>query len=113
MLELVDRMDQMPGHCMLCNSQPAEADGKPKPAVFAAGVDVNWGDAAYVCEECGVVIGKLFGMITPEKAEELETRNSFLEKQNKKLQKKLDKITAKARALIEGKKAEKELANES
>jgi hypothetical protein len=106
-------MDQQPGICASCHSQPANEDGVPKPAVLAVGVDINWGDSLYLCEECVFVAGELLGMLRAEKAEELKTRNKFLEKQNKKLQKKLEKAKTIARDVIAGKKAEKELANES
>lgn len=111
MLERVEVMSESPGTCAACGSQPSDEEGNPKPAIEAVGVDVDWGNSLYLCEECVFVAGELLGMVTKDKAEILTSRNKFLEKQNKKLQKKIEKISTKAKALIAGKKAEKELAN--
>lgn len=112
MLERVEMMEEQPGVCAACGCQPSDEEGVPKPAILASGVDINWGDSLYLCEECVFVAGELLGMMRVEKATELKSRNKFLEKQNEKLIKKAQKAKDIASRVLAGKKAEKELANE-
>jgi NAD(P)H-nitrite reductase large subunit len=57
-LQLVDGMEQQPNCCTICGCNPTE-EGKAKKAIFASGVDVDWGNALYICMECAELIADL------------------------------------------------------
>lgn len=98
MFKLVDTMEQSPSHCVVCRGRPANHDGE-LPSVLAPGVDVNFGEALYICAECGPIIGKLFGLVDKETHKELRETHRValrdlhaLENEAAELKEKLDRI---------------------
>lgn len=91
-LELVKGMELIPHACVLCANNPAdEITGEQQEAIFAPGVDVNWGDSVYICNSCGQIIADLLGRSTTKGFDELKTRLEGLERAYAKLQKKHQK----------------------
>jgi len=65
-LVIVHAMELSPYTCLLCSTNPVDDDGNPKKSIFAEGVDVDWGNSVYICEECGDLIVDLMGRSTKE-----------------------------------------------
>lgn len=64
-LEVVKGMELTPNACVLCGSNPVDdVTGEQQPAVFAPGVDVDWGGSVYICWECCNIIADLCGRVT-------------------------------------------------
>jgi|SRR5450755_2614311 len=61
---LTTGMPLQPCTCLLCGTTPMEDDGTLKRAIFAEGVDVDWGNSVYICWECGELIADLVGRVT-------------------------------------------------
>lgn len=67
-LEVVQGMELTPQACCLCANNPVdEATGEQQPAIFAPGVDFNWGDSAYICWSCVGIIADLADRVPIEK----------------------------------------------
>jgi hypothetical protein len=110
-LELVDKMTQVPATCLLCHNSPVDEtreDRRPLPAVFAPGLDVNWGESVYICAGCAGLIADLIGRRSGADFEKIESRKDFLEKRMKKVSAELDTTKARLDKIVEGKKAVKE-----
>jgi hypothetical protein len=45
------------------------------------GIDYNWGDSGYLCEDCGGKVAMLFEWISPDKKNDLEARIEKLQEQ--------------------------------
>jgi outer membrane murein-binding lipoprotein Lpp len=98
-------------HCTFCHGVPREdgvLEGGPLPGVTAQGVDVNWGDNLYICQDCIRVAGELIGMIPTVKAEKLEKQIDFRNKQVEKLQAQNEKLQAQMDAMLAGAQAARE-----
>jgi len=70
---LVETMTLAPNTCMCCGkgNTPDGVTGKVGP--FAdLGVDYNWGDSAYLCEDCVGKLAILFDWISPDTKKDLE-----------------------------------------
>jgi hypothetical protein len=78
-LELVVGMELTPQACVLCANNPIdEATGQQQEAIFAPGVDVNWGDSVYICKSCGEIIADLLGRTTKKGFDRLKDENEEL-----------------------------------
>lgn len=84
-LERVSAMTEQPNCCTLCGSTPTDNDGQLKPAIFASGVDVDWGNAVYICWECGEIISDLMGRATRFGFDELEGKYNALKAEHDEL----------------------------
>lgn len=87
-LTIVHGMELQPNTCLLCNSNPVDDEGNQKRAIFAEGVDVDWGNSVYICEECADLIADLVGRSTREGFDRLV-------QEVEELQEKYDELLAK------------------
>jgi hypothetical protein len=87
---------------------PSDDEGEPYPAAFAGGVDIDWGNALYVCRTCARVIGKLFGMMTPEGSEQLRGDYDKLSEEHAELMEEHEALKDKVRRMTDGARARKE-----
>lgn len=79
-LVVVKGMELSPNACVLCGSNPGDENtGEPKKAIFAEGVDIDWGNSVYICWECGNVIADIVGRSTKEGFDKLEADNEELQ----------------------------------
>jgi hypothetical protein len=83
-------------------------NGKPKKAIDL-NVDVDWGDNAYLCDECIEVICDLWGRVTVEDHEKVKRELKELTISHRKLQERYDRLHDRAKQVIRGKKAERKL----
>jgi hypothetical protein len=110
-LELVTKMTQSPATCLLCHNSPVDEtreDRRPLPAIFAPGLDVNWGESVYICAGCVGLMADLMDRPAQAEVEKIESRKDFLEKRMKKVSAELDTTKARLDKIIAGKKAVKE-----
>lgn len=106
-LERVTGMGLTPHACVLCAGNPVdELTGKQKDAVFAPGVDVNWGNSVYICEECVDVIAELFGRVSEEDHSLLLVKHADLAAEFEKLQATNERLENLLKKAVEGKRAE-------
>lgn len=107
-LELTKGMPLIPHACVLCANNPVdEQTGGQQEAVFAPGVDVNWGDSVYICDSCCQIIADLKGRVTVEGFDKLEAENEKLKKAYSKLEKDHEKAKALLDRIADGKAAVK------
>lgn len=88
---LVERMTDHPPNCMFCGkgNTPDGDTGEIGP-FLATPIDRNWGDSCYICEDCGVAIGAMFGAITPDEAQDMERQLKAKNKEIHELNAELD-----------------------
>src|SRR6266571_3292992 len=86
-LEVVKGMAEIPHHCVICGSNPMdEITGEQQEAIFAPGVDVNWGDSVYLCKSCVEIMADLFGRVTKEGFDKLTAKHEKLKEEHARLQ---------------------------
>jgi hypothetical protein len=108
-MELVEAMSKQPGICLVCGGNPPDPiDSRRQMPAIDLDVDVNWGDNAYLCNECASLVSDLIGrpkvdvyMKVKKKVEELREENEALTAENEQLNSRLHRI-------VEGAKARKE-----
>jgi hypothetical protein len=85
-LEIVQGMELQPNTCLLCSNNPVdEMTGDQKKAIFAGGVDVDWGNSVYICWECGHLIADLVGRSTKEGFDKVVAEKDELQAQYNEL----------------------------
>ena len=84
--KLVTGMPLQPHACIACGQNPSDVEGRPKEALFAEAVDVDWGNSVYLCASCQNVIVELVTGKTIEEVEKLkdELKSSRREFQEEK-----------------------------
>lgn len=87
-LEIVTGMPLQPSCCTLCGGNPIdESTGEQIKAIYASGVDIDWGNSVYICWECGHLIADLVGRSTKEGFDKLlEENDEWREKYEKLLE---------------------------
>lgn len=86
-IDLVPNMKKAPGKCVCCNTTPTDPHtGNPKPAIDL-NVDVDWGNNAYLCEECVNVICDLWGRVDEDTHDRLRKDYEDLRNRHTRLQK--------------------------
>lgn len=109
----VQGMKLKPYNCAGCGQTPmtgterGSEDG-PKQAYFCEGVDINWGDALYICDSCARVIGQLAGFIEPDQADDLQRTIDRLEEELKETTEDRDTLQNRIDRMLDGKAAIKE-----
>lgn len=92
-------------HCTFCRGVPRDDDNEPLPGATAEGVDVNWGDNLYICQDCIAIGGELIGMLTPVESEKLRKQIEFRNRQVEKLQGQIQKLEDRVERMLTGAKA--------
>lgn len=109
-LEIVKGMALTPQACVLCANNPVdEATGEQQEAIFAPGVDVNWGDSVYICDSCCQIIADLKGRVTTEGFDKLTARYDELLQEHIDLEEKHEKAKAFIERIKDGNKAVKDV----
>ena len=88
---LVETMTQAPNSCMVCGrgNVPDRETGQLGP-FLALGIDYNWGDSGYLCEDCAGKAAILFGWISPDTKMEMLRQIKRLETQIHNLEGEID-----------------------
>src|SRR4051812_40602833 len=81
-MRLVERMTGSPPNCFNCGkgNTPDGDTGEIGPFLDLQR-EVNWDDDVYLCEDCALEIGAIFGMKTPDEVQDLERAVRKLKKQ--------------------------------
>lgn len=109
-LEVVKGMELTPQACVLCANNPVdEATGEQQDAIFAPGVDVNWGNAVYICASCVEIMADLWGRVTKEGFDKLTTEYEALLEQHEHLETEHEKAKALLERVADGRRAEKQI----
>jgi len=88
---LVETMTMAPNCCMVCGrgNVPDRETGQIGP-FLNLGIDYNWGDSGYFCEDCTGKAAVLFGWISPDTKNDLERQIKKLENQVHDLHSEMD-----------------------
>ena len=87
---LVERMIDTPPYCMFCGCGNVEDENGDIGPFLSTPIDRNWGDSCYICEDCGVAIGSMFGSVSPDEAKDLRREIKSLQKEAHELNAELD-----------------------
>lgn len=109
MFQLTDGMPLQPNVCLTCGGTPTNDDGTPKKAIFAEGVDVDWGNSVYICWECSELIADLVGRATRSGFDALEARHEALLEAHAELEVAHERQEALIDKIREGSAAQKTL----
>lgn len=113
-LEKVKGMALIPHACVLCANNPVEEQtGEQQEAIFAPGVDVNWGDSVYICKSCVEIMADLFGRVTVEGFDKLTEKYETLKVEHEILEVNHERAKSLLARIGEGKKALKEAQEEN
>lgn len=104
-LVLITGMPLEPHSCVCCGGGPRDADNEIVEAVFAEGVDINWGDSVYICKVCSQVIAELWGFTSPDDTEKLKATIKSLEDYEERF----NNLNEKVRKMLEGARARKDV----
>lgn len=106
-MEVVPNMSLPPGHCGICRKTPMDARGNPEP-VIKTGVDVNWGEELYICNDCATVIGILAELEDMDVVAKIRADLAQAEKAVEDLTEERDTLQARIDRMIDGAKARRE-----
>ena len=102
-------MPEQPNCCLTCGGTPSNDDGTQKPAIYADGVDVDWGNSVYICWDCGELIADLMGRATRGGFDDLTEKYEELKAQHEELLEEHEKQEALIEKIREGSAAQKTL----
>lgn len=108
-LKITKGMSEPPNACCICGGNGTNSKGGQADAIYAPGVDIDWGGSLYICMECADVIADLICRSTREGFDKLQAKNKVLEDQVKQMTVLIEhqgELIAKVR---EGAKAQKTL----
>lgn len=97
-----------PPNCLVCRrgNTPDDPDSPQDFWALDLERDVNWGDPAYICKYCCILIGIEAGMVDAEQIADLETKIRDQRKKIHDLQAKLEQRERRLKTIVRGKKAE-------
>jgi hypothetical protein len=85
-LKRVTGMELIPHACVMCSNNPVdEVTGQQQDAIFAPGVDVNWGDSVYICKSCVEIMSDLFDRVSFEEHRKLKEEYEDLKEEHEDL----------------------------
>jgi hypothetical protein len=111
---VVPAMHLKPYRCIACGSTPRDTSHPKRPqlqAYFAEGIDVNYGDSVFLCEECVKVLGQLRGMVDVDVHEKLIKLHDGLVRAHQKLVEEYDTQESRIERMLDGVKAKKEVTS--
>jgi aminoglycoside N3'-acetyltransferase len=111
---VVPAMHLKPYRCIACGSTPRDTTHPNRPqlqAYFCEGVDVNFGDSVFLCEECVKVLGQLRGMVDVDVHEKLMRQHKELEVSYRDLEADYNTQESRIERMLDGVKAKKEVTS--
>lgn len=109
--ELVKGMPLVPHACVACGQYPKENDGTPKEALFAGGVDVDWGASVYICTSCQNVIVELLTGMQITAIEGLKQRLIDTNEELREERKAHNKLKKRVKSMLKGARAKERVAD--
>lgn len=111
---VVPAMHLKPYRCIACGSTPRDTSHPDRPnlqAYFREGVDVNFGDSVFLCEECVKVLGQLRGMVDVDVHEKLRKAEKLQCNRADEAEHDLAELQARVDRMLDGVRAKKEASN--
>jgi hypothetical protein len=108
---VVPAMHLKPYRCIACGSTPRDTTQPDRPnlqAYFREGVDVNFGDSVFLCEECVKVLGQLRGMVDVSVHEKLIRELNRISSERDQIQEELEATQDRIERMLDGVRAKKE-----
>lgn len=108
----VPAMHLKPYKCAACGGTPRddEVEGRPNmQAYFCEGVDIDWGNALFLCGNCVRVLGELRGMVGVKEHEKLKALYSSLQEAHEDLQNTYAALQSRVDRMLDGVAAKKEV----
>lgn len=102
-------MPLAPHTCVGCGMNPMDDDGHYKPAIWAEGVDIDWGNTLYICADCADIISDLNGRATRGAFDEMEHKLDVTQTELAKALERLEEQEALLEKIREGGKAQKKI----
>lgn len=109
MFTLTHGMPLQPNTCLTCGCNPTNPDGSQMEAVFAEGVDVDWGNSVYICMECANLIADLVSRVPREFSDKTEAELDDLRREHSELLEKFEAQEALIQKIRDGGSAQKTL----
>jgi hypothetical protein len=105
-MRLVERMNFAPHSCVVCGvgNTPDGDTGEVGPFIDL-GVEVSWGDHAYMCLGCGTKVGVLCKMGSAEDMGLKDDEIRRLKRDNHELQSTIELATAREKAQLQSSRA--------
>jgi hypothetical protein len=107
----VPAMHLKPYKCVACGGTPRddEVEGRPNmQAYFCEGVDIDWGNALFLCGNCVRVLGELRGMVGVGDHKKVVQKLEQTEAQLTQAQNELEEAHDRIDRMLDGVKAKKE-----
>ena len=82
----IDGMPESPQCCVACGGNPSDFEGHMQQALWAEGVDIDWGNMLYLCWECVQIIADLAGRATKEGFDKLDVQLNELQQRYEELE---------------------------
>lgn len=108
---VVPAMHLKPYRCIACGSTPRDTSHPKRPqlqAYFAEGIDVNYGDSVFLCEECVKVLGQLRGMVDVDLHEKVVKDRDQWNKSYHEAMTELEETNDRVERMLDGVRAKKE-----
>lgn len=109
----VTGMPLTPHACVACGQNPSDVEGNFDTALFAEGVDVDWGNSVYLCSSCQNVIVELITGYTIEQVAELDDKLKSSRKEFNDEKKAHDKLKKRVKTMLKGARAKEKVSNAS
>lgn len=108
-LKIVKGMELPPNACCICGGNGSDEKGVQEDAIFAPGVDIDWGGSLYICKECAEIIADLMGRSPVSGFDALQTRYNGLSEDFDALKKKYEDQAALIERIRDGVRAKQKL----
>ncbi len=109
-LVLVHGMPDTPNACAICGGNAYdEVKGEQQDAIWAEGIDIDWGNSLYICLECAHIIANLIDRATQKGFDKVVAERDGLKAELEVLQEKYDEAQGFLDKIREGAAARKKL----
>lgn len=106
--KMVSAMSESPGVCMFCYGNPPGDDGNPMPCITAEGVDYDWGETPYICQECASVIADLIDRVDDAEFKSVDEELTHTRIQLEELKAEHEALVERVKQMLAGNKAKAE-----
>jgi hypothetical protein len=102
MWQIVTGMPEVPNCCAVCGGNPVDFSGHQQKALWAEGVDIDWGGNLYLCWDCGEIVADLVGRATREGFDKLTEKYEALVEEHAELVREHEETQAEVDRIREG-----------
>jgi hypothetical protein len=95
-------MPETPQCCVACGGNPADFEGNQRQALWAEGVDIDWGGMLYLCWDCGEIVADLVGRATRGGFDDLTKKYEVLLEEYTELVEEHEKLLGEVTRVKEG-----------